>query len=124
MVRAHGKVQREDKALSCSYFVRYRGTPEDPRRFLEHYRKKHGPIMRAYPGITACRLHIGTPWVDPVAVTPENIFLLAELEFPSIEALNAALASEMRQRSRADFVNFPRFDGEITHQAVITETLF
>jgi hypothetical protein len=52
------------------------------------------------------------------------LFVLAELKFDSPADLNAALTSEVRMRSRADFVNFPRFNGDISHQAVVTEVLF
>jgi uncharacterized protein (TIGR02118 family) len=111
-------------AMSCAYLVRYRGLPEDSASFLDHYRTRHAPILRDYPNIRACYLHVATPWVDPVAVRPDNLFLLADLRFDSVGDLNAALSSGKRQRSREDFVNFPRFDGEITHQAVVTERLF
>ena len=110
--------------MTCSYLVRYRGMPEDPERFLDHYRTQHATILRAYPNIRSCLLHRGVPWADPVAVRPDDLFALAELRFDSIEDLNAALASDVRQRSRLDFVNFPRFVGEVSHQAVITEALF
>lgn len=111
--------------MSCSYLVFYRGKPEDPERFIDHYRSQHAPILRAYPNIRSCLLHRPAAWVDPVAIQPEKgLYLLAELRFDSIDDLNTALASEMRQRSREDFVNFPRFDGKVSHQAVVTETLF
>ncbi len=110
--------------MSCSYLVRYHGIPEDPDRFLDHYRNRHTLILREYPNIRSCLLHRAAPWVDPVPVRPDGLFVLAELKFDSSADLNAALTSEVRMRSRADFVNFPRFNGEISHQAVITEVLF
>jgi len=110
--------------MSVSYLVRYRGAAADPAAFLDHYRSRHATILRDYPGIRACRLHHPVPWVDPVQVRPDGLFLLAELRFDSLDDLNRALASETRQRSRADFVNFPRFEGEVSHQAVETEVLF
>ena len=39
-------------------------------------------------------------------------------------ALNAALQSEARMRSREDFKNMPPFVGEVTHQACEAEILF
>lgn len=111
--------------MSVSYFIRYAGKPEDADAFLQHYRTRHAAIMREYPGIKGCRLHHPVPWHDPVAVNKDDtVFLLAELEFDSVEALNAALLSDTRQRSRADFLNFPRLDGEIRHLAIRTEVLF
>jgi len=111
--------------LAVSYFIRYTGTPADREAFLAHYREKHALILREYPGIRACRLHHAIAWNDPVAVNKDTPFLVAELVFDSAEALDHALASATRQRSRADFLNFPPLaNGEIRHLAVETETLF
>lgn len=110
--------------MSVSYFIRYAGTTKDADAFLEHYRVRHVEIMREYPGIRACKLHHPVSWHDPVAVNKDAVFLLAELVFDDVDALNTALLSETRQRSRADFLHFPTLDGEIRHLAVQTEILF
>lgn len=111
--------------MSVSYMVRYVGRPEDARAFMEHYRTKHKEIMQRYPRIRGCRLHHPVEWRDPVAVNKDNIFVLAELVFDSLEDLDFSLASEARQASRADFSNFPKLlDADIRHQAVETEILF
>lgn len=111
--------------MTVSYLIRYVGQPEDADRFFEHYRTKHAAIMREYPGIRACKLHHPVAWDDPVAVNKDQILVLAELVFDSVEALNAALNAPVRQRSRADFLNFPKLlNGEIRHLAVQTEILF
>ena len=110
--------------MSCSYLIHYRGQPTDSAAFLEHYRRVHGPIMRRYPNIRGCLLHHAIPWVDPVSVRPDGLFVMAELKFDSIEELNQALAAEVRQESRRDFQNFPSFEGQIRHQAISTEILF
>ena len=111
--------------MSCSYFVYYKGIPDDPESFLDHYRKKHGPILKKYPKIRSCLLHRPVAWTDPATVNPpDGMYLLAELKFDSVEDLNEALASDARQESRKDFVNFPHFNGEVRHQAVVTEVQF
>jgi uncharacterized protein (TIGR02118 family) len=111
--------------LSVSYFIRYAGQPRDAAAFLDHYRSRHAAIMREYPGIRSCRLHHPVAWNDPVAVHKDNAFLLAELVFDNEQDLDRALGSDTRQRSRADFLNFPPLEnGEIRHLAVKTETLF
>lgn len=38
-----------------------------------------------------------------------------EVTFDTIEAFNAAMASEQRHALRADFARFPRFTGRNTH---------
>jgi uncharacterized protein (TIGR02118 family) len=116
---------RENDNVSVSYFIRYVGVPKDVAAFLEHYRLRHSRIMREYPGIRGCRLHHPIEWDDPVKVNKDNVFMLAELIFDTREDLDRALQSDVRQRSRADFLNFPPLEnGEIRHLAVQTETLF
>ena len=115
----------ESVEVSVSYFIRYVGAPKDVAAFLEHYRVRHAQILREYPGIRGCRLHHPVESHDPVNVNKDKVFMLAELVFDSREDLNRALMSETRQRSRADFLNFPPLEnGEIRHLAVQTETLF
>ncbi|MCC7275292.1 MAG: EthD family reductase [Alphaproteobacteria bacterium] len=111
--------------MTVSYFIRYVGTPEDADAFFDHYRRRHVAFLKDYPGIRGCRLHRPIPWNDPVAVVKDQVLVLAELMFDDAAALDRALHSEARQRSRGDFLNFPRLrDGEIRHLAVETETLF
>jgi hypothetical protein len=57
-------------------------------------------------------------------VNPGGRLLLAQMRFDSIDALNAALASEARVRAREDFRSFPPFQGEITHQAMTSRKVF
>jgi uncharacterized protein (TIGR02118 family) len=117
-------LKRED-IMSASYFVRYVGEPENAVAFMEHYRTGHSEIMKQYPRIRACKIHHPKEWNDPVAVNKDKVFILAELIFDSIEDLNFSLQSEARQRSRADFNNFPPIrNRDIRHLAVESEVLF
>ena len=50
--------------------------------------------------------------------------LLAQMTFDSAAALDTALASEARARARADFQNFPPFEGSVTHQAMAARKVF
>src|SRR5690625_1047502 len=112
----------KEVTLTASYFVRYIGAPEDREAFIKYYREQHALIMQEYPGIQSCKLHFSDAWTDPVDVNRDSVFLIAELVFNSITELNQALQSEARQRSRQDFINFPKFNGTVTHLAVTTET--
>ena len=110
--------------MTVSYFVRYQGKPDDPAAFLDYYRRTHAGFMRAFPGVRSAILHHPVSWTDPVPVKPDARFMLAQVVFDDAAALNAALQSEARLRSRADFANMPRFAGEVTHQACAAEILF
>jgi uncharacterized protein (TIGR02118 family) len=108
-------------AMAVSYFVRYRGAAENPDAFLQHYRTRHVPLLKRFPGIRGLVLHHPVDWRDPFPVNPAGDFLVAQMLFDSAADLNAALASEARARARADMPNFPRFDATVSHQAMTQE---
>jgi len=110
--------------MTASYIVRYHGSASDPDAFLRYYRDQHAPILGRFPGIRSLILHRDAPFEDPFPVRPGGNLLLAQMTFYDVAALNAALRSEARAAARDDFASFPPFDGEVTHQAFVTETLF
>jgi uncharacterized protein (TIGR02118 family) len=110
--------------MSASYIVRYHGTAPNPRAFVNYYRKSHAPILQKFPGIGSLVLHQGADFTDPFPVNPGGNLLIAEMTFDGLPSLNAALASSARAEARDDFGNFPAFDGEVTHQAFVSERLF
>jgi uncharacterized protein (TIGR02118 family) len=101
-----------------SYFVSYRGASSDPEAFLRHYSGRHAEILKSFPGLRGLVLHTPVASRDPFPVNPGGRILLAQMQFDSAAALDAALASEARARARADFGAFPPFDGTVTHQAM------
>jgi uncharacterized protein (TIGR02118 family) len=110
--------------MTASYIVRYHGDAAEPDRFLGHYRDRHAPILQRFPGIGSLVLHRAADFTDPFPVNPGGNFLIAEMTFNDIPALNAALASPARADARHDFGNFPTFNGDVTHQAFVSEKLF
>ena len=116
--------QQGNSPMTVSYLVRYHGTAPDPEGFLAHYRTSHAPILGRFPGIRSLVLHRGADFTDPFPVNPGGNLLIAQMVFDDLSALNAALASPARAEARDDFANFPRFDGDVTHQAFVAETLF
>ncbi len=107
-----------------SYFVRYRGTSPDPVRFNDYYETKHAPILRQFSDIQSLILHRPVKWVDPYPVRPGGTMLLAQMVFDSSAALDAALQSDARQRARDDFQNFPSFEGDVAHEAMVAKVVF
>lgn len=111
--------------MAVSYFVRYVGDTGDAEAYFNHYRFKHAEFLKKYPRIKGCKLHHPVQWNDPAPVTKDEVLVLAELLFDSIEDLNFSLASEARQDSRKDFDNFPKLENaDIRHLATETEVLF
>lgn len=110
--------------MTTSYFVVYRGASADPAGFVDRYREVHVPILAEWPGMWSISLHTPVGWTDTQPITRSHIALMCQMEFESQEKLDAALASEARLRARDDFRKFPRFDGEVLHQAMHSERLF
>jgi uncharacterized protein (TIGR02118 family) len=109
--------------MSVSYFVRYRGGRADPAAFVDYYRQSHAPILADFPGLRGLVLHRPVAALDPFSVRPGDTFFLAQMKFDTAEDLNRALASAARARARADFANFPTFEGEVTHEAMTQEII-
>ena len=107
-----------------SYFVGYDGRSADPEGFLGHYRTEHAGLLKGFDGIQGLTLHTPVDWTDPCPIQKGGLNLLAQITFESTEALNGGLASDARRIARADFVNFPNFDGQIYHQALRAEKIF
>ena len=107
-----------------SYFVKYDGQPENTSAFLQHYRNDHAKILNHLDGIEGLILHTPVEWLDPYPVNKGSVSLLAQMKFESIEALNQGLTSEARKNARLDFEAFPKFSGQIIHQAFKREHIF
>jgi len=107
-----------------SYFVRYQGRAERPESFATYYATRHAAILAEFPGIRSLVLHQPVPWIDPFPVEPDPSFLLAQMKFDSVEALNEALQSDARSRARDDFARFPTFRADVTHGAMRGELIF
>jgi len=107
-----------------SYFVRYRGAATDPAGFVEYYANHHTSILKEFTSIRSLALHEPVGWHDPFPVHPDGTALLAQMTFDTPGDLERALHSEARRRAREDFGRFPRFSGEVTHQAMRSRLIF
>lgn len=107
-----------------SYFVRYRGSAADPAGFVDYYTTRHAAILKEFTGIRALSLHEPVVWNDPFPVHPDGTALLAQMTFDTPVDLDHALQSEARRRAREDFGRFPKFCGEVTHQAMRSRIIF
>jgi uncharacterized protein (TIGR02118 family) len=83
--------------------------PQDPAAFDDYYRSTHTPIARKIPGLRALRISHGA--INAAAGT-SPYYLVAELMFDSMAAIQAGLASPEGQATAADLQNFA--DGGVT----------
>jgi uncharacterized protein (TIGR02118 family) len=72
-------------------------TPADPAAFDRHYHEIHIPLLRQLPGLR--RYTISR---DVVALHGEPYYLIAELDWDTMDSLRAAFASAEGQATAAD----------------------
>jgi uncharacterized protein (TIGR02118 family) len=77
--------------------------PADPAAFDRYYFETHVPIAKKIAGLRSFTVSSGKPTMVTGSVSPH---LIAELEFDSMGALEAAIASPEGQAAAADLANF------------------
>lgn len=77
--------------------------PADAAAFDDYYFKKHLPLAKTIPGLRSYEVTRG----DIMGVAGKHgTYLVAMLEFDSMEAIQVALASPEGQATAADLPNF------------------
>ena len=118
-----GKPQAEPLTAPFSYHVRYHRPAEDEARFVEFYLEGHPPLLGRLPGIRNVMCYLPLPGVGVAGLPSADYMLGNEVVFDTIEAFNAAMASEVRRELRADFKRFPAFSGANTHHPMDRQRL-
>lgn len=98
-----------------SYVVRYHRPADDEDEFVAHYLSHHPPILATFPNIRNVICYVPVPWTDPTGIPPAEYLLGNEVAFDSLDDLDAALNSPVRDTLREDFNGFPKFSGANTH---------
>lgn len=82
----------------ATMMVMYR-TPKDPQAFDRHYSEVHVPMARQLPGLLSYEMSDG-----PVTTVtgPKDVYMVATLRFPSIQAIREAFASDIGKACAAD----------------------
>jgi uncharacterized protein (TIGR02118 family) len=77
--------------------------PKDPAAFDSYYYGKHVPLAKTIPGLMSYEVTHG----DVMGMSGKHaVYLVAVLEFASMEAIGAAMASPQGQATAADLANF------------------
>ena len=77
--------------------------PADPAIFDRYYYETHVPIAKRIPGLRSYTVSAAKPAMVAGSFSPH---MIAELEFDSMPALQAAMASPEGQAAAADVANF------------------
>lgn len=79
------------------------GPPDDPAAFDEHYHGTHAPLAEAVPGLR--RFDAGKV-LGSADGSPAPYYLIAELFFDDVDALQAGMGSPEGQAAAADVGTF------------------
>jgi uncharacterized protein (TIGR02118 family) len=86
-------------------------TPDDPAAFDKHYNEIHIPLAKQLPGLLRYTVSRNcTP------VRGKQYYLVAELDWESTEAMQAAFASEIGKQTGADVPKFA--PGDKSHSLI------
>jgi len=100
---------------SLSYWVEYPGPAENENEWHVFYTNHHPHLLAKFPGIR--KIEIYTPAVSicdlPIPVRPS--MQRNKTVFDSVEAMNEAMQSPVRDALRKDFHKFPKFEGVALH---------
>ena len=77
--------------------------PVDTAAFDDHYFSKHVPLAKTLPGLRSYEVTQGDVMG---AAGKHGAYLVASLEFDSMAAIQAAMASPQGQATSADLANF------------------
>ncbi len=87
----------DSAATQLARFVVMYDTPSDVEAFERHYNEVHIPLAKQYPGLRRYTLSH-----EPTAVIGEPCYLVVMLDWDDMGALEAALGSEVGQRTAED----------------------
>jgi uncharacterized protein (TIGR02118 family) len=77
-------------------------TPEDPEAFDKHYNEVHIPLAKQLPGLLRYTVSRNVGGIRG----GKKYYLIAELDWDSPEAMQAAFASETGKQTAADVPKF------------------
>lgn len=118
-----GQQEQVPRTAPVSYVVRYYRPAENEVDFRAHYVTHHPPILGRLPGVRNVICYSPFACAPVPSVSSGDCMLGNEVVFDSVEALNDALASRVRDELRQDFHTFPKFWGANTHFAMHRERL-
>jgi len=84
--------------------------PADPAAFDAYYFSTHVPIAKKVPGLRKYTVN-SSPIMTPAG--PADVHLTAVLEFDSMDALKAGLASPEGKAAAADLANFAQAGAQL-----------
>ena len=110
-----GEATDDTTTVPVTYLVEYCRPADDEAAFVDHYCANHPPIMAELPEIRRLEIYTPVDWSNPLALERADHMLMCDCSFDDVNALTAALHSDVRHRLRADYNTFPPFTGRVGH---------
>ena len=114
---------RKAPGEAVSFFVQYDGPADDPGAFHSYYRSHHVPIVFRMPRIRSVSYHLPTGIKPPTIGRAVERLQLVQAVFDTAEEFLTMRKSAERKEGLRDFKNYPRFDGDVTHQIMRSRRL-
>jgi uncharacterized protein (TIGR02118 family) len=99
----------------CTYLVSYEGEADDFNAWLTHYLTHHPPLMTQLPGIRELEIYTRIDYRSALKHARATAMQRNKVVFDDVASLDAALASPVRARMKADFDSFPPYSGTTPH---------
>jgi uncharacterized protein (TIGR02118 family) len=99
----------------CTYLVSYEGEADDFNAWLTHYLTHHPPLMTQLPGIRELEIYTRIDYRSALKHPRATAMQRNKVVFDDVASLDAALASPVRARMKADFDSFPPYSGTTPH---------
>ncbi len=110
-----GEAMGDTTTVPVTYLVEYQRPADDEAAFIEYYCANHPPIMAELPEIRRLEIYTPVDWSNPLALERADHMLMCDVSFDDVDALTAALHSDVRHRLRQDYDTFPPFTGRVRH---------
>ena len=124
-VRAFPVGERPPQPLGgrFSFVVRYELPAEDATHFQDYYMRMHPPILAEFEAIRNIFCYVPIAMGEGRPVPGSDYLIGNEVVFDSVEEFDRAMASPVREKSRADFETFPPFSGRNPHYPMLRTRL-
>jgi len=112
-----GESQPSPRTAPVSYVVRYYRPAGNEEKFIAYYLEHHPALLGQFARIRNVICYRPLAWQNDTGLAPSGCMFGNEVVFDTLADLDAALASEMRQRLRQDYDVFRDWAGPNTHFA-------
>lgn len=110
-----GETEPAPLKAPLSYVVRYQRPADDEAAFRANYLATHPQTQAHLPLIRSIMCYLPVDELNHPTLPSANYMIGNEVVFDSIDDLNAAMKSPVREELRAHYREFPRFTGAVTH---------